>query len=79
FAFGLEYAFKENFMLRGGYAYEPDINDVNLKRTANDGLSAGVTVEVPLGKSGKSFGFDYSYTVTTPFDGTHRMGVRINL
>ena len=76
---GLEYAFKENFMLRGGYAYETDIDDADLKRTANDGLSAGASVEVPLGKSGKNLGFDYSYTFTTPFDGTHRMGVKISL
>ena len=79
FAFGLEYAFKENFMVRGGYLYETDIDNVIIKRTANDGLSAGATIEVPIGKSGKTFGFDYSWTKTTPFDGTHRIGVRINL
>lgn len=79
FAFGLEYAFKENFMLRAGYQYEKDISDEDLKRTANDGLSAGVTIDVPLGKSGKKFGIDYSYTLTNPFDGTHRIGAKINL
>ena len=80
FAFGLEYAFKNNFMLRGGYLYESDINDVVIKRTANDGLNLGLTVDVPIGKSsGKTIGFDYSWTQTTPFDGTHRLGVRINL
>jgi hypothetical protein len=78
-ALGLEYSFKEYFMIRGGYIYEPDIQDADLKRTANDGINAGATVEVPFGKSGKTFGFDYAYTVTTPFDGTHRIGVRINL
>lgn len=79
FALGLEYAFKENFMLRGGYQYEKDISDEELKRTANNGLSGGVSVDVPFGKSGKKFGIDYSYTVTNPFDGTHRIGARITL
>ena len=79
FAFGLEYAFKETFMLRAGYQYEKDINDDVLKHTANDGLSAGVTVDVPVGKAGKKFGIDYSYTLTNPFDGTHRIGAKINL
>ena len=76
---GIEYAFKEHFMLRGGYVYETDINDDVLKHTANNALNAGVTIEVPMGKSGKTFGFDYAYTPTSPFDGTHRLGVRINL
>lgn len=76
---GLEYAFKENFMLRGGYSYETDISDKDLKRTANDGPALGATIEVPMGKSGKSFGVDYSYTLTTPYDGTHRMGVKLSL
>lgn len=79
FTFGLEYAFKENFMIRSGYQYEKDIDDEKLKTTANDGLSAGVSVDVPIGKGGKKFGIDYSYTLTNPFDGTHRIGARINL
>ncbi len=79
FALGLEYAFKEQFMLRGGYQYEKDISDKTLKRTANNGLCVGVSVDVPLGKGGKKFGIDYSYTLTNPFDGTHRIGAKIDL
>jgi hypothetical protein len=66
-------------MLRGGYSYETDISDKDLKRTANDGPAAGATIEVPLGKSDKKFGIDYSYTFTTPYDGTHRMGIKLTL
>lgn len=79
FALGLEYAFKESFMLRTGYQYEKDITDKDLRTTANEGLSAGVTVDVPVGKGGKKFGIDYSYTLTNPFDGTHRIGAKIVL
>ena len=43
------------------------------------GFSAGVSVQVPLGTSGKSFGIDYGYRATETFDGTHTIGARFNL
>ena len=36
-------------------------------------------VEVPIGKSGKSLGLDYSYRDTNPFDGTHSFGLVFKL
>ncbi|MBP6335598.1 MAG: PorV/PorQ family protein [Bacteroidia bacterium] len=76
---GLEYSFREMFMIRGGYTYEDDITDDALRTTVFTGLSAGLTVEVPLGKSGKKFGIDYSYRATDPFDGTHSFGGKFTL
>jgi hypothetical protein len=43
------------------------------------GFSAGVSVQVPLGKNGKTFGIDYGYRATETFDGTHTIGARFNL
>ena len=72
-------------MLRAGYGYEKGIgNEDNSKNpyrtTAQKGLTAGFTVELPLNKEkGSTFGLDYSYRATHPFDGTHCIGVRMNL
>lgn len=75
---GAEYAFMEKFMIRAGYVYENDVNDESMTRTAATGLSAGATVEVPLGQSGSTFGVDYSYRSTRSFNGSHSIGVRLN-
>ncbi|HQV00921.1 MAG TPA: DUF3308 domain-containing protein, partial [Bacteroidia bacterium] len=79
FILGLEYGFKSYLMLRGGFVYEKDIFDEELRTTALTGPCAGVTLEVPLGKGGKTFGVDYSYRATNPFNGTHSFGARLNL
>jgi hypothetical protein len=76
---GLQYAFKQNFMIRGGFTYEQDIFDAALRTTALTGPSAGLTLQLPLGNTGKLFGLDYSYRATNPFDGTHTFGVRFTL
>ncbi|MBK6639799.1 MAG: hypothetical protein IPG39_00430 [Bacteroidetes bacterium] len=49
------------------------------RATAMSGLNAGVSVDLPLGKSGKKFGIDYSYKSTEFFDGCHSIGARIIL
>jgi hypothetical protein len=78
-ALGLEYRFRKIFMLRTGFTYEKDIFDTDLRTTAFTGPSAGMTVDLPLGKTGKSFGIDYSYRDTKPWDGTHTLGLRFTL
>lgn len=78
---GLEFAFKEMFMLRAAYRYEldgsgPNADDANLY----SGLSAGVSFEVPLKKgSTNKFGVDYAYRHTVAFNGTHNIALRINI
>jgi hypothetical protein len=85
FRVGIEYGFKTFLMLRAGYGYEKGIgNDDDSKdayrTSAQKGLSAGFTIELPLNKEkGSTFGLDYSYRSTKPFDGTHSIGVRMAL
>ena len=72
-------------MIRAGYTYEKGIwskegilyddNCMNINR----GLSAGVSVQVPLSKKNENMklAFDYSYRDTYTFGGTHSVGLRI--
>jgi hypothetical protein len=79
---GIEYGFKKYFMLRYSFLYEKNIFDETARTTAWTGHAVGATFEVPF-KAGKdrfsSFGLDYSYRTTDPFQGAHVLGVRIDL
>jgi hypothetical protein len=81
FGVGVEYGFKDMFMVRGAYSFDRKdktaIQDEEI--SALNGLSGGVSFELPLGKSGKRFGIDYSYRATDTFDGTHSFGARLVL
>lgn len=80
FGAGVEYAFSEKFMVRGGYKYEAGITSEADRSNVHTGLSAGATVEVPVKKNSKtSLGVDYSYRTSNPFGGTHTFGLRIAL
>jgi hypothetical protein len=79
FKLGVEYAWKNMLMLRAGYTYEKGITNKDERTTCFTGPSAGFTVELPFGKNKSTFGLDYSYRATDPFQGTHSLGVRINL
>lgn len=76
---GIEYGFKKLFMIRAGYTFEK--NGTNSEETTNGltGLAAGLTVELPIGKSGKMLGIDYSYRDSDPWDGTHSFGLLFKL
>lgn len=76
---GLEYAWHEMLMLRGGYYYEEGIGSVDTRRTAFTGPAVGITIEVPFNEKHSTFGLDYSYRTTNPFSGIHSFGFRINL
>jgi len=82
---GLEYGFKSFLMVRAGYLFEKGISNNDdtkdpYRTNAFTGLSAGFTIEVPLNKEkGTTFGLDYSYRATNPFNGTHSIGLRMNL
>ncbi|MCH8329889.1 MAG: PorV/PorQ family protein [Bacteroidetes bacterium] len=76
---GIEYSFKEYFMVRAGYKYEEGITKSETRNSALTGLGAGFTVELPMKTDGPTFGLDYSYRTTNPFNGIHSLGVRINL
>ncbi|MEM7040051.1 MAG: PorV/PorQ family protein, partial [Bacteroidota bacterium] len=76
---GMEYGFSKYLMVRYSFLYEKDILDDDLRQTAWTGHGVGVTVEIPF-KTGKdrtsTFGLDYSYRSTEPFNGTHVIGAR---
>ena len=76
---GVEYAFRKMFMLRAGYVIESKSTNAAESLTTSNGFSGGLTIELPLGKTGKNFGIDYAYASTRYFDGTHRIGVRLTL
>ena len=83
FTVGGEFSFKELVLLRVGYAYEDgiwdDISDPE-KTNANKGLSAGLTVQIPLNKEKTKFiGIDYTYIPTSSFSSTNMFAVRIDL
>lgn len=80
FAFGLEYSFRNLFQLRGGYLYERDINDADMRAIAYTGPSGGATVKIPMNKEeGTYIAIDYSYRATVNFSGIHTIGARIIL
>ena len=85
---GFEYAWREMFMLRAGYTYEKGIWAKQFTEgilyddgcmNINRGLSAGVSIKVPLSKKedGMKLAVDYSYRDTYTFGGTHSVGARI--
>lgn len=76
---GVEYAWRSMLMIRAGYCYEDGITSSDTRTTAFTGPSFGATFEVPFGKRGSTFGIDYSYRATDPFQGVHSFGARLNL
>jgi hypothetical protein len=80
YRFGLEYSFRELFMLRGGYVIEQNTWFDSEKRTsAYTGPTFGGSVKLPLGKKGTTLGIHYGYQMTENFSGTHSMGLRLDL
>jgi hypothetical protein len=75
---GGEYAFKETFMIRGGYGYQEDIVNDNF-RTMYYGYSGGLSVNLPVSDNGTKLGIDYSYAPTRVFNGVHNISLRLTL
>ncbi len=77
---GLEYSLNDMFELRGGYKYEFG-SEEEATAPIYTGLSAGISLNVPLSKENKTskFGIDYAYRQTRLWDGTHNFSVRISL
>jgi hypothetical protein len=76
---GCEFSYKDIFMIRTGYTYEKGISTPSTRTTALRGPSGGFTIELPMGDNGSTFGLDYSYRHTDPFQGSHTIGARIDL
>ncbi len=80
FILGAEYAFRKMLHVRGGYLYEKNVADKELRETVFTGPSAGVSLDFPFGEEKKSaIAIDYAYRATNPFNGVHSIGVRLSL
>lgn len=80
---GLEFAYKELFMVRAGYRFQNGIFKEATRLTAHNGFAAGASAEIPFRKDrkGMSMGIDYAYrmnAIGTSFKGTHTVGIRFN-
>lgn len=79
FSLGAEYAFKEMFMLRGGFVYEDKMFNANETKNVLSGPTAGFTVALPVSATGSSVDLDYSHRMTRVMGGIHTIGLRVNL
>lgn len=77
---GVEYAFRNMFMIRGGYVLEDRVwFDSEKRASAYTGPAFGASFVAPLGKKGTTFGFHYAYQMTENFSGTHSIGIKLDL
>lgn len=74
---GLEYSLLKMFQLRAGYIFQPGLWDESDKATANNGICAGVSADIPLSKkegNNTAIQLNYSYQSASPLKGTHSIG-----
>ena len=75
---GLEYGFKNMFMVRAAYRYENGIDNPATTTTMYTGLAVGLTAQTRFGGSGPMFALDYSFRPTDrPANGVHMMTLRL--
>lgn len=82
FAVGLEYAYRQIFMVRAGYNFEGGMWDPATCTTTYAGPSVGATFGIPLQKKGKGNSkiyLDYSYRFTNLSGGNHSVGLKLAL
>ncbi|MBO7576024.1 MAG: PorV/PorQ family protein [Bacteroidales bacterium] len=74
YTLGFEYSLLKKFQLRAGYIFQEGLwNDA--AATANNGICAGASVDIPLSKDEKTgITLDYSYRTASPLKGTHAIG-----
>lgn len=76
---GAEYSMREMISARVGYTIF-DNRNFEVNTSVFSGLSAGISLDVPLSKNNRNiFGLDYSYRHTNTFNGVHSIGVSFNL
>lgn len=76
---GLEYAFKEMFMLRGGFGAQDGVTSSTDYLSQYVGVSGGLGFVLPISKSGSRLAIDYSYAPTRVFNGIHNISFTINI
>jgi hypothetical protein len=75
---GVEYAYRESFMVRGGYGIQSN-NTKNDYRTQYIGFAGGLTIQMPVSKKGTIIGLDYAYAPTHVFNGNHNITIRLSI
>ena len=76
YTLGLEYSLLNMFQVRCGYIMQPGLLTGDAA-TANNGICAGASVDVPLSKKNENntgLTIDYSYQSASPLRGTHAIG-----
>lgn len=76
YTLGVEYSLLNMFQVRAGYVMQPGLWTGDAA-TANNGICAGASVDVPLSKKEKNnigLTIDYSYQSASPLRGTHAIG-----
>jgi hypothetical protein len=78
---GLEFGWKKMLMLRAAWRFEKGQFNAADRLDVYTGLAAGATFDIPFKKDfvGPHLAIDYSFRATSPFQGTHSFGLRINL
>ncbi len=74
YTLGLEYSLLKMFQIRCGYIFQPGLWTDDAA-TANNGICAGASVDIPISKDNKTgLTIDYSYRTAEPLKGTHSVG-----
>ena len=77
---GLEYSLFNIMQLRCGYVFQTDIFNSAKRTTANTGLCAGASVDIPLtkkkadGSTRPTLALEYAYRAASPLKGSHSIG-----
>lgn len=76
FQVGLEYGYRDVFMVRLGY--KAVTNSDEYTKSALTGFTGGFTAQVPTNRdNGTYLGLSYSYRSTNPFAGVHSVGLNV--
>ncbi len=75
---GVEYAYHESFMVRGGYGFQAQNTGTDY-RSQYVGVAGGLTIQLPISKSGTLLALDYGYAPTRVFNGNHNITLRLTL
>ena len=79
---GLELSIRDMFIVRGGYRYEVGTtSSTAVDAPLYTGVAGGASLVLPISRDNPehTLAIDYGYRVTKVFNGTHNIGVRINL
>ena len=77
YTLGFEYSLLNRVQLRAGYVYQPGL--YSNPATANTGISAGASVDIPLSTKDNNscITLDYSYRTAAHLKGTHAIGATL--